>query len=672
MRADCDPPAHHAPPASEPCTHRGHERANPPFALQLRDQAHCEAAGLVAVLRALPTLAFASMLAALILRPAPTAFRDVCDAALAYAFARLTSCMADRLSRDDALHLSSCRRWTARLATATTLMVLLPTRCCHVAAAIALAVALTVVLLPQSWLWHPKRVGRAVMQRPARHSWPLLKRPARRRSWHATFARLQHWCAQHPDRWPSQSSAGFEYRLARWMNDQRVANAAGTLPTEKQTLLNSLPGWKWRAHGWAASADDMYERLSVWLDEHAGVWPKRGAADAEECRLARWIDNQRQKRATLSADHAADLEALDGWEWNARDATWDAHFVALQDWYTASPTFDPLQNPPTLDSTPEDRTQERALALWVNEQRRLHTRAQLSAQRASRLDALPQWRWSTRARGAQQQQQKHWEKMFVALKKWPSHPDYERGHEIPWTTKRSTGHEKWLGAWVEKQLMQFRRAQAPRRRLKGKTKPPQRMPAERVTRMQAFLHGEGKWLAAAFHARLKSTLSTLPANSADTRSPAGFEPPNAYASDAPASPTAPPADSSEAPAVPPATAGPTRQLAQEPPTRAREAQEPPDPRTPASQTAPPTMASARPALASPPLALPTAPTVPANAAPLPPMGMLRFAENAPALHVAAQSASPVALQPRTRRPLQCAFCGGAHSSSSCMLNPNPQ
>ena len=51
---------------------------------------------------AVPTITFALVLTALTLRPATSAFRDVCDTALAYVFACLAAACTARLQRGDA------------------------------------------------------------------------------------------------------------------------------------------------------------------------------------------------------------------------------------------------------------------------------------------------------------------------------------------------------------------------------------------------------------------------------------------------------------------------------------------------------------------------------------------------------------------------------------------
>ena len=201
-----------------------------------------------------------------------------------------------------------------------------------------------------------------------------------------------------------------------------------------------------------------------------------------------------------------------------------------------------------------------------------------------------------------------------------------------------------LGEWLEKQIVQLRNSRMPRRRMRQKTRPPQRMPPERAKQMQDFLHADGSWLAPAIHGRLRPASATL--------APTTFEPPDHTLERSLHEPLSH-----------------TRQPAQEAATRERTAHEPLDPRPPARETSSPTVESARPARASHALAPATAPTALADAALQQPMGMLRSSAPAPALQTAAQPAPPIASRPRSARPHCCDFCGSTHSSSSCMLNP---
>ena len=345
------------------------------------------------------------------------------------------------------------------------------------------------------------KMQRAAARRPAMRFCKKPKRPARN-NWDTTLTLLQRWRASNPGRAPSRGSTGLELRLARWLHNQREAFKAGILPAFKGDILNrmGLAGLQ--------SWDDMLGEVKSWLEESPDDWPRQHVSDEGERRLANWINNQRKAHrcGNLSSEQVTKLEELPGWMWTFKDDQWNAAFDLLQEFYKVNAQFEglqPQQRPsyPDEEAAAEWKAQEKRLAFWVTKQRHLHEQGKLSAHRVRRLESLPQWRWNVPPRN-EQQQNDDWDTAFQDLHEWPSHRDFETGHELPYITKRVTPHERYLGRWVEKQVTQFRNAQAKRRRLRSKTRVPQRMLPERMRRMEEFLNNEGQWLSPAFRARV--------------------------------------------------------------------------------------------------------------------------------------------------------------------------
>ena len=57
--------------------------------------------------------------------------------------------------------------------------------------------------------------------------------------------------------------------------------------------------------------------LQAWLRDHDGQYPRRGATQIREKRLAEWINRQRTQKDGLDARHILELQSLPGWAWDA-------------------------------------------------------------------------------------------------------------------------------------------------------------------------------------------------------------------------------------------------------------------------------------------------------------------------------------------------------------------
>jgi superfamily II DNA or RNA helicase len=104
-----------------------------------------------------------------------------------------------------------------------------------------------------------------------------------------------------------------DFPLGQWVLVQRMAYKAGKVTAARIDLLERLPGWSWQPR------DDRWERGFAMLEEHVR---REGHARVPQLavvngfRLGSWVTKQRtnHRNGTLSADRAARLEALPGWE----------------------------------------------------------------------------------------------------------------------------------------------------------------------------------------------------------------------------------------------------------------------------------------------------------------------------------------------------------------------
>jgi hypothetical protein len=95
--------------------------------------------------------------------------------------------------------------------------------------------------------------------------------------------------------------------------------------------------------------------------------------------LGKWVDGQRQARATMESGRKARLDNLGWWVWNAQDAAWSAKLEELIAFHAEHGML------------PGKRV---ALSQWVYGQRR--DRANMAPERKAKLEELGWWTWSAR------------------------------------------------------------------------------------------------------------------------------------------------------------------------------------------------------------------------------------------------------------------------------------
>ena len=170
---------------------------------------------------------------------------------------------------------------------------------------------------------------------------------------------------------PPQSTPG----LGSWLNTQRQGRA--TMPSERKARLEALGWWVW---------DPLDDSWSTKFDELVAFYEANGRLPPQSTPggLGKWVDKQRTRRATMSAERKARLEALHWWVWSVYAAPvlvgWDARFDELVAYHAEHGTLPPASTPGGLGS-------------WVAVQRT--GRATMPPERKARLEALGWWVWNT-------------------------------------------------------------------------------------------------------------------------------------------------------------------------------------------------------------------------------------------------------------------------------------
>jgi hypothetical protein len=133
---------------------------------------------------------------------------------------------------------------------------------------------------------------------------------ARDEKWEQSFFRLATYQATHGTL-PVQSTEN-----GMWATTQRYRKNTGTLRDDRIRKLEAIPGWVWDPHD------------AAWR-EHYSELRTLGRMPPSNSRLGSWAHSQQRRRATLDAVRTAQLEALAFWSWGQREAEWQERFAEL-------------------------------------------------------------------------------------------------------------------------------------------------------------------------------------------------------------------------------------------------------------------------------------------------------------------------------------------------------
>ena len=152
-----------------------------------------------------------------------------------------------------------------------------------------------------------------------------------RTRWEAGFTALQAFYQREGHWRVPVSHRENGYPLGTWVTRQRFLNNKGQLLPERLAQMQALkfewslernPEPRWEAGFTALQA--FYQREGHWrvpVSHREGGYP-----------LGYWVTRQRQIKDRLSPEQRARLETL-GFIWDARDASWETGFMALQTYH---------------------------------------------------------------------------------------------------------------------------------------------------------------------------------------------------------------------------------------------------------------------------------------------------------------------------------------------------
>ncbi len=205
--------------------------------------------------------------------------------------------------------------------------------------------------------------------------------------WETNYRHLQNYRAQKGHACPGRDEVFDGVKIGSWAQGQR--NRKDSLSPERIQRLDAIDGWTWNTKESAWDEGLRYLQDFHKREGHALVRAKYKTADGYP--LGQWINIQRTRygQGKLSPDRIELLEAVDGWEWDARDAVWKKGYSCLREFRKREGHALVRQSYRTDDGF--------HLGSWVINQR--SRKGNLSPERIQLLEAVDGWVWNTRQAG---------------------------------------------------------------------------------------------------------------------------------------------------------------------------------------------------------------------------------------------------------------------------------
>ena len=242
-------------------------------------------------------------------------------------------------------------------------------------------------------------------------------------SWMEMFEALRDFHAEN-DHCKVPTTYRGNLSLGTWVGAQRQAK--DRLAPDRIKLLESV-GFTWDLY-----SDVWFENLNSlksFKEQHGHCnVPQVYAPDPK---LGRWVIHQRSSKAKLSADKISRLDEL-GFDWDPAGSQLEAMFVKLDAFKAAHGHCD----------VPQDYPANPSLGAWLDSLRRKYRVGKMPPQLIQRLDLLGVV-WAPRADS--------WSEMFSKLQEFKN----QNGH---CNVTAGYPQKSVLGAWVDKQRSNFRRA----------------------------------------------------------------------------------------------------------------------------------------------------------------------------------------------------------------------
>jgi len=177
--------------------------------------------------------------------------------------------------------------------------------------------------------------------------------------------------------------------LGRWVARRRSEKKNGKISAKKIQMLEKIPEWEWsRPDGFLRNV----EHLRDYMLAHGNTPPPNSyVKDHSKTALGPWCSSMRfkKRRGELSVQQIKELEAVNGWQWNAslpipRDEQWKEKFYILRKYATKH------GHPPAKSYSTNSGMK---LGVWCSNQRSAKRKGVLREKRLMLLEGIPGWWW---------------------------------------------------------------------------------------------------------------------------------------------------------------------------------------------------------------------------------------------------------------------------------------
>ena len=238
--------------------------------------------------------------------------------------------------------------------------------------------------------------------------------------WERMFQALGEYNLEHESVSPPSEEIYQGLKLGKWVAKQRTDHGTGKIRLDRKDRLEALTGWTWTAKSdlW----DQGFQTLLNYVNDNGHSNPPYAN---EAASAGNWVAKQRSRKATLSPERQARLEALPGWSWARRDDRLKEMLEALEKYFRAEGHLH-------IPATYKDGALK--VGAWVAFQRKNYHAGICDPERIKVLEEVAGWHWSS-SRSA-------WDSNYVALTRYVD----ETGTADPaWKCKYEG---KVLGQWV--------------------------------------------------------------------------------------------------------------------------------------------------------------------------------------------------------------------------------
>lgn len=213
--------------------------------------------------------------------------------------------------------------------------------------------------------------------------------------------------------------------LGNWISNQRSSYKKEILSQYRIDKLEKINIWKWYSNAarYASFWDQTYNILLEYIKENSKLPSKK-----ENKLLGNWIANQRHlfRKDALSQHRIDRLEEIDIWEWNLDIYTWDQNYNKLRQFIGENNKL-------------PSKKDNKLLASWVINQRKLHERGKLPQQQEEKLEEIDIWGWDIESY--------NWNWNFNEVLKFAN-----KYKKIP---KQRKKNESKLGNWCSEQRLEY-------------------------------------------------------------------------------------------------------------------------------------------------------------------------------------------------------------------------